>query len=353
MQRTKFRKGAVAILVALAMVFALCGCDGGSETQPQSGQTYIGEEAAKQAALKHAGVAGEHVDRMSAELDSKAAPVVYVVEFYSGEYVYRYRVDAVSGEILAHDQKPEDADPDQPGTATRPSIPSDTYMTAQNALEFALDHAGAEQEQIQLLGLTLDESDEDKVHYDCHFIFENYEYGYEIHAVTGEVLDYTIEELEEGEDPTGTATLPTQPPAAQIIEKDAALAAALAHQKTDETQAEVIKIELVDAENGDAYGGAYYVVTYDWDGFRYTYHIDGVSAKVLTYEVTEVPGSDIDDDPEEDNNDDIYDDDDDFFGEDDDPFFDDEFGDDEGDFGDEEGDFGDDEGDFGDDFFDE
>jgi uncharacterized membrane protein YkoI len=243
---------------------------------------------------------------------------------------------------LRNEKKPVDSEPgSQPG-ATSTGIPDASYMDPNGALEFTLDHAGVMFDQITLVSLKLDESDVDRVHYDCVFTFEAYKYRYEVHAVTGEVLDFEVEELDYGEEPMVTVPLPTQPPAAQIIEKDAALAAALEHQGASVGTVEVIRVELRDGEDGEAYGTSYYEITFDWDGFRYEYHIDGISGDVLTYEVTEAPGG-IDQGPGDEEDDNIYDDSDDFFGEDDDPFLDDDFEDVEGGFDDEYGDEFDDE----------
>lgn len=316
----------LAAVLVVVLVFTFSGCSNNETTQSQPGdQSYIGADAAKQAALKHSGLKAEQIDRISAELNRDATPACYSVEFYCGADVYLYSIDAISGEVLRNEKKPVDSEPgSQPG-ATRPVIPDASYMDPNGALEFALDHAGAMFDQITLVSLKLDESDVDRVHYDCVFTFEAYKYRYEVHAVTGEVLDFEVEELNDGDDPFATVPPPTQPPAAQIIEQDAALTAALEHQGASKQDVEVVQIDLHDGEDGEAYGTSYYEITFDWDGFRYEYHIDGITGDVLTYEVTEAPGGIVDDDPENDEDDGIYDDDE-FIGEDDDPFLDDEGG---------------------------
>lgn len=318
-----------------ALLLALCGCTNGDATQTPGGeQSYIGEDAAKQVALKHSGLHADQVERIFVELDSEVTPVSYVVDFNSGGYTYVYRIHAVSGEILNHEMKPVDPQCNHP-TVTAPTVPGAVYMSSQDALAAALDHAGADQEQIRLLGVTLDEADEDRVHYDCAFLFDTFTYRYEIHAVTGEVLAFEVEE--QGEDAVPTAPVNTQPPAAQVIDQDAALEVALNHQKAPRQEVEVISLALHDGETGEVYGGSYYEIAFEWDGFRYEYHVDGISGDVLTYDVTEIFGDNGNPDPGEDSDDDIYDDSDDFFGEDDDPFVDDDFQGGVGDFEDEPG----------------
>lgn len=61
---------------------------------------YIGEEAAKAAALAHAGLTAEQVVFESVEPDVKNGKTVYEIEFRSGAYEYEYKINAENGDVL-------------------------------------------------------------------------------------------------------------------------------------------------------------------------------------------------------------------------------------------------------------
>ena len=73
-----------------------------------SASQYIGEEAAKAAALKHAGLAAGDVTELKAELDLDDAVVHYDVEFKSGGMEYDYDIDAKTGDVLTSKSEVDD-----------------------------------------------------------------------------------------------------------------------------------------------------------------------------------------------------------------------------------------------------
>ena len=68
-----------------------------------SQSAYIGPEAAKEAALKHAGFSSSDATFVEAEYDYDDGRMVYEVEFYSGNKEYDYEIDAVTGTIVGYD----------------------------------------------------------------------------------------------------------------------------------------------------------------------------------------------------------------------------------------------------------
>lgn len=319
-----------------------------------SEDAYIGMDAAKLAALEHAGEnAANEATAVYIEMDCKDAVLCYEVTFRFGSYTYAYNIDARDGSVLTYDMQFDGVPSVTQPPVTVPTIPSAGYMDPRDALQYALDHAGAEFDQVGWLDVELDEKDENRPHYDCTFVFEGYEYAYEVHAVTGEILSTDIQDAPDRDDPMPTAPVFTDPPAAENIDKDTALAAALAHAGTSKEEAEVVQIKLISGGDGGSYVSDHYEIVFDWQSFRYAYHIDALDGSVLTYEMTETESGDTpNQDPEDDIGDDIYDDSDDFIGEDDD-IIDGEFGDGEGGFDEGPADDGDyDEGP-GDDHFDE
>lgn len=61
---------------------------------------YIGETAALEAALKHAGVAENTLSKKKIKLDRENGRMIYEVEFEVGRSEYEYEIDALSGDIL-------------------------------------------------------------------------------------------------------------------------------------------------------------------------------------------------------------------------------------------------------------
>lgn len=66
--------------------------------------TYIGEEAAKSAAFRHAGVSASDVRKLECKLDEDDGVWLYEVEFEAGRTEYEYEIDAASGAILKAEQ---------------------------------------------------------------------------------------------------------------------------------------------------------------------------------------------------------------------------------------------------------
>ena len=87
-------------LLALGCLSALAaaGCAGGQE-QPTTAD-YIGIDAAKEAALKAAGLSGSDVTFSSAGLDNQNDTFYYEVNFESGGTEYFYDIDAMTGVVI-------------------------------------------------------------------------------------------------------------------------------------------------------------------------------------------------------------------------------------------------------------
>ena len=99
-------------LLALGCLSALAaaGCAGGQE-QPTTAD-YIGIDAAKEAALKAAGLSGSDVTFSSAGLDNQNDTFYYEVNFESGGTEYFYDIDAMTGVVI--EEKTETAGAAEP-----------------------------------------------------------------------------------------------------------------------------------------------------------------------------------------------------------------------------------------------
>ena len=69
---------------------------------------YIGKEAAKAAALAHAGLSEAQVSRMKCELDREDGRVVYEIEFKCDGMEYEYEIDASGGSVIKYDKERDD-----------------------------------------------------------------------------------------------------------------------------------------------------------------------------------------------------------------------------------------------------
>ncbi len=245
------KKTGAAVLGVLCMA-ALAGCQ---NQQSQTAQTaeYIGIEAAKETALKSAGLTEDQADFSTAGLDSRDGTFFYQVNFEAEGMEYDYAIDAVTGVVIeensvaaedgaeatgaaaseaetsgaAADDGAEavgaaaskDAAGDaasgavQASGAAQASEAAQTSAAAQNASdsgmigeekakEIALNHAGLTEDQTQRLWVKRDYDDGRSI-YEVEFYGEGRdEYDYEIDAVTGEIVAFDTDLHDHGTAPS-------------------------------------------------------------------------------------------------------------------------------------------------------
>ncbi len=94
----------------------------------------VGKDAAKETALTDAGVSADDVGKVKARVTKlEDGTVVYRVSFTSGELWYRYKIDAVTGEIL--DEKTEDAAEHEAAKAERRERGDKSAETSEDGAE--------------------------------------------------------------------------------------------------------------------------------------------------------------------------------------------------------------------------
>lgn len=84
------------------------GSTGSSSGTVSGGSSVISAEAAKSAALAHAGVSASNVYEFKCELDRDDGVTRYEVEFKSGGMEYEYEIDAYTGAVLKAEQDWDD-----------------------------------------------------------------------------------------------------------------------------------------------------------------------------------------------------------------------------------------------------
>ena len=220
------KKTGAAVLGVLCMA-ALAGCQ---DQQSQTAQTaeYIGIEAAKETALKSAGLTEDQADFSTAGLDSRDGTFFYQVNFEAEGMEYDYAIDAVTGVVIEENSVAADDGAEAVGAAAseaetsgavqasgaaQASEAAQTSAAAQNASdsgmigeekakEIALNHAGLAEDQTQRLWVKRDYDDGRSI-YEVEFYGEGRdEYDYEIDAVTGEIVAFDTDLHDHGTAPS-------------------------------------------------------------------------------------------------------------------------------------------------------
>lgn len=138
----------------------------------------ISQDKAKQAALKHAGLTGQQVSGLRAELDQEDSQ--YEVEFATPTATYEYDINAYTGAVTKYTRKM------RPSSSTGSAV----ILTAEKARDIALKHAGVTAAQVAGLEVELEENDRE---YEISFHAKGLEYEYKIDASSGTVLKVSSE----------------------------------------------------------------------------------------------------------------------------------------------------------------
>lgn len=150
---------------------------------------YIGEQAAQEAALAHAGVSAQNVSFVRTKLDFDNGRWEYEVEFYDQGTEYDYSIDAVTGEVLAYDYDAEYYN----GTASAaPQTAPGAQISAEDAKAIALAHAGVSAQEAQRMEMGFD-NEYGRAVYEFEWRVGWMEYSCDVDANTGEVVGYSSE----------------------------------------------------------------------------------------------------------------------------------------------------------------
>ena len=228
---------------------------------------YIGDEAARAAALTGAGLSTEAVTFLGTELASRDGVEYYLVSFTSGDSRYESQVDALSGVVIQSESMP---------LTQSASAPAEASITAEDAKAKALAHAGLAETDVTFIKAELDR-DDGRLVYDVEFYTADYkEYDYEIDAATGEVVsyDYDVENYA----PAATSGK-TASGGASISAEDAK-AKALAHAGLSSGSVTFVKAELARDDGRLVYDVEFYTADYK----EYDYEIDAATGEVVSYD---------------------------------------------------------------------
>ena len=224
-------------------------------------ESIITLDEAKAIAVAHANV----TDPIFGECELELPENEYDIEFFADGREYDYEIDATTGAIKWNHSKPVygNDDPAQPSPTPAP----EGIITLDEAKAIAVAHANVTDPVFGHCELDIRENE-----YDIEFFANGREYDYEIHAVTGAILDYDSESIDDDDHPVTPA--PTPAPEG-IITLDEAKAIAVAH-------ANVTDPVFGDCEFDDDEG--VYEIEFAANGIEYECEINALTGEIIRFE---------------------------------------------------------------------
>ena len=141
-------------------------------------------DEAKNIALSHAGIAASEASFTKTKLDYDDGREEYDIEFLSDDYEYEYEIDSQSGSVLSNSKE----------ARKRQTISAaEGRLTLDDAKNAALDHAGVSASDATFTKTKLD-YDDGREEYDIKFYVGGWKYEYTIDAVTGEIIEFDMED---------------------------------------------------------------------------------------------------------------------------------------------------------------
>ena len=240
-----------------------------------SQNAYIGAEAAKTAALKHAGFSASQVTFLDAEYDYDDGRMIYEVEFHVNGTEYDYDIDALTGAVVKYQSEKNGTN-----TSGSSSSSADTsaYIGESAAKTAALNHAGVKESSTKYCNAWLEWDDGRPECYEVEFMVNNTRYEYKIALTSATVLESEQETYSNSSSTTGTSTSTgtSSGSSSADIGESAAKAVALKHAGLSESQVTGMKVQR-DRDDGRLE----YEIEF-WSGStEYDYTINAADGTVL------------------------------------------------------------------------
>lgn len=289
MKRCKFF---VLLVVLIIANICLTAC---SEKAVSISNTadYIGIDAAKEFALKAAGISSDLAVFSSAGLDSKNGTFYYQVIFTENGVEYKYDIDALTGVVIEKSYtQPTDTEAQSVITETQlatsdgaateatsvfqksPAEASETLESFQEvdfnmALSIALTHAELTEQEIYFSEVETDIENGQKI-FEVKFVSSGgAEYEYELNAENGSIIkfDYDAESLFRQAAASGTGII-SESQAKQVVQ-----------DRVPGAKAENIVIRLKEDDGRMEYKGSLI-----YDNMEYEFKIDAYSGGMIEWE---------------------------------------------------------------------
>lgn len=244
-----------------------------------SQSAYIGLEAAKEAALKHAGVSASDATFVEAEYDYDDGRMVYEVEFHVKGTEYDYEIDAQTGAVVKY--KNEQNGANTSGSSTNTS----SFIGESAAKAAALSHAGVSESSTKYCNAWLEYDDGRAECYEVEFMAGNTRYEYKIALTSATVLESERESYGgsgssgQSTGQSGSQTSGGSGTSSTDIGAEKAKSIALNHAGISASQTSEMKVE----QDWDD-GVLEYEVEFKAGGVEYEYTIHGGTGQILKYE---------------------------------------------------------------------
>ncbi len=264
-----------------------------------SDKAYIGTDRAKEIAVEHAGVAAGHVLGIRVEMDYERGGMVYEVEFYADGYEYDYDISAETGEIVKNDREFEDEwwedwewsydemermfaeeaakeerRRNEQALVQKEQGTSAEYLTLDDVKKIAFEHAGVTADTVFDLETEFDH-DNGRAEYEIDFESGEFDYSYDIDAVTGEIIKNNKKNDPENLIENGLS-LTSSDGNTEYISADKAKEIALSHAGVHENN-----IFDYDCEFEHEKGRAVYEIDFESMNYEHDYDIDAVTGEII------------------------------------------------------------------------
>ena len=245
-----------------------------------SQSAYIGLEAAKEAALKHAGVSASDATFVEAEYDYDDGRMVYEVEFHVKGTEYDYEIDAQTGAVVKYKNGQNGANTGSSGSANTSSFIGESAAKAA-----ALNHAGVSESSTKYCNAWLEYDDGRAECYEVEFMAGNTRYEYKIALTSATVLESERESYGgsgssgQSTGQSGSQTSGGSSTSSTDIGAEKAKSIALNHAGVSASQTSEMKVE----QDWDD-GVLEYEVEFKAGGVEYEYTIHGGTGQILKYE---------------------------------------------------------------------
>lgn len=245
-----------------------------------SQSAYIGLEAAKEAALKHAGVSASDATFVEAEYDYDDGRMVYEVEFHVKGTEYDYEIDAQTGEVVKYKTEQNGAN-----TGSSGSTNTSSFIGESAAKQAALSHAGVSESSTKYCNAWLEYDDGRAECYEVEFMAGNTRYEYKIALTSATVLESERESYGgsgssgQSTGQSGSQTSGSSGTSSTDIGAEKAKSIALNHAGVSASQTSEMKVE----QDWDD-GVLEYEVEFKAGGVEYEYTIHGGTGQILKYE---------------------------------------------------------------------